>query len=70
MQENSLIIILDKFRAKLKVLQNISMSPIKPGLYEVILSERLRRLLAEAGPDKASLVNLEDAEAPVLLANH
>lgn len=43
---------------------------IKPGLYEVVLSERLRRLLAEIGEGRVSLVNLEDSEAPILLSNH
>lgn len=46
------------------------MTKLKPGLYEVVLSERLRRLLAELGDNRASIVDLEDAEAPVMLSNH
>lgn len=46
------------------------MTKLKPGLYEVVLSERLKRLLAELGNNRASIVDLEDAEAPVMLSNH
>ena len=46
------------------------MTKLKPGLYEVVLSERLKRLLAELGDNRASIVDLEDAEAPAMLSNH
>lgn len=49
---------------------NISISNIKPGLYEAILNNRLRDLLAEAGTTLTSLSDLEESEAPLLLSNH
>jgi len=46
------------------------MTPIKPGLYESVVSKRIRRLLREICQGKVSLADLEDSEAPVLLSNH
>ena len=45
------------------------MEPLNPGLYEALLTERLKQKLLALG-DKAKLEKLDKSETPALLAQH